>query len=165
MSYALYAFELIDQFTAEAIENRPLFQLLLQTLENLCQCNNMALVLRYFELQLLNAVGYRPQLQSCVSCQKKLEPVTNYFYSNFGGMLCQDCRQEQFFTYSLSVNGLKVLRLLQDCDYSMVNKLKLDPSLFFEMERVLWYYLRFLLERELKSITWINALREELHVN
>ncbi|MDZ4247535.1 MAG: DNA repair protein RecO, partial [Dehalococcoidia bacterium] len=78
-SQALYAIELVDQFTAGHIENYPLFQLLLGTLEELCQANDNELVLRHFEVHLLNEVGYRPQLQQCVSCQIALEPVTNSF--------------------------------------------------------------------------------------
>ena len=87
-SYALYAIELVDQFTADHIENRPLFRLLLETMEQLCQAGDNEPVLRYFELHLLNAVGYRPQLQQCVACHQPLEPVINSFCSSAGGMLC-----------------------------------------------------------------------------
>jgi DNA repair protein RecO (recombination protein O) len=59
-SYALYAIELVNQFTADHIENQRLFQLLLDTLERLCQGDNSELVLRYFELHLVGEVGYRP---------------------------------------------------------------------------------------------------------
>jgi len=74
-SYALYATELVEQFTADHIENYPLFRLLLETLECLCQAGNKELVLRYFELHLLNEVGYRPQLQQCVSCHMPLDRI------------------------------------------------------------------------------------------
>jgi len=74
-AHALYATELVDQFTADQIENYPLFQLLLETMHRLCLAGDNELVLHYFELHLLNEVGYRPQLQQCVSCRKTLEPV------------------------------------------------------------------------------------------
>ena len=35
-SYALYATELVNQFTAEDLENYPLFELLLETMYRLC---------------------------------------------------------------------------------------------------------------------------------
>src|SRR4030042_6295189 len=44
-SYALYATDLVNQFTAEHIENRPLFQLLLETMHQLCQPGDNELVL------------------------------------------------------------------------------------------------------------------------
>ena len=90
-AYALYATELTNQFTAEHDENQPLFRLLLETLHNLCQADDTDLTLRYFELHLLHEVGYRPQLQHCVSCHSPLEPITNSFCLSVGGMLCPGC--------------------------------------------------------------------------
>ncbi|MFB0559175.1 MAG: DNA repair protein RecO [Dehalococcoidales bacterium] len=158
-SCALYAIELVDQFTVEHIENYPLFQLLLETMGHLCQAGDNELVLRHFELHLLNEVGYRPQLQRCVSCQANLEPTTNSFCSSAGGMLCPNCSQSQLLTHPLSVNGLKVLRLLQNCDYNTISRLKMNPELSRELEGVMRHYLKYLLEREVKSTTWLDTLR------
>ncbi len=160
-SYALYSIELVEQFTADHIENYPLFQLLLETMHRLCQGNNNELVLRYFELHLLNLIGYRPQLQQCVSCQRLLEPTTNSFCSSAGGMLCPNCSQSQFSTYPLSVNALKVLRFLQSSDYNTARRLKIDSELSRELEAVMRGYLKYLLEREVKSIAWLDTLREQ----
>ncbi len=159
-SCGLYATELIDQFTADHIENYPLFQLLLETMHHLSQDGNRELVLRYFELHLLNEVGYRPQLQQCVSCHLPLEPVTNSFCSSAGGMLCPNCCQSQPLTYPLSVNGLKVLRLLQNRDYNIISRLKMNPELSRELEEVMRDYLKYLLEREVKSTAWLDTLRQ-----
>ncbi len=158
-SHALYAIELVDQFTADHIENYPLFELLLETMGYLCQAGDNELVLRYFELHLLNEVGYRPQLQRCVSCRATLEPITNSFCSATGGMLCPNCRQSQPLTYPLSVNALKVLRFLQNSDHNTISKLRINLELSRELEGVIRDYLRYLLEREVKSIAWLDALK------
>ena len=160
-SYALYATELVNQFTAEHIENYPLFQLLLDTMHHLCQGNDNELVLRYFELHLLNEVGYRPQLQHCVSCHSTLKPITNSFGTSAGGVLCPNCSQSQLLTYPLSVNALKVLRLVQNSEYNIISKLKMSPELSHELEGVMRGYLRYLLEREVKSAVWLDTLREQ----
>ncbi len=167
-SYALYTTELVNQFTADHIENYPLFQLLLDTMHRLCQGGGNELVLRYFELQLLNEVGYRPQLHHCVSCRSALEPTTNSFCASAGGMLCPSCRQSlalggqsQPLTYPLSVNALKVLRLLQSGDYTTASRLQINPELCRELEGVMRGYLKYLLERELKSAAWLDTLREQ----
>jgi len=160
-SYALYTAELVNQFTADHIENRPLFRLLLETMQQLCQAGDSELVLRYFELHLLNEVGYRPQLQQCVTCHQPLTPVTNSFCSGAGGMLCPDCCQSQPLTYPLSVNALKVLRLLQGSDYTTTSRLKMNPELSHELEAVMRDYLKYHLEREVKSVAWLDALKEQ----
>ena len=131
-------------------------------MEQLCAANNKELILRYFELQLLNEVGYRPQLRQCVSCQKTLEPVVNSFCPGVGGMLCPHCSPTQPFTYPLSLNAQKVLRLLQNSDYNTVNRLKIDSKLSVELEKVMCVYLKYLLEREIKSAAWMDALRKEI---
>ena len=158
-SYALYVIELVQQFTADHIENYPLFQLSLDTLKTLCQENNKELLLRYFELHLLNEVGYRPQLQRCVACKRALEPTTNLFSSSGGGMLCPNCRHSQPMPYPLSVNALKVLRFLQSSDFDTANRLKLDNELSHELETVMRGYITHLLEREVKSVNWMESLR------
>ena len=161
-SCALYTTELVNQFTADHIENYPLFQLLLETMQQICQAGNKELTLRYFELHLLNEVGYRPQLQQCVSCHLTLEPATNSFCPGAGGMLCPNCSPSQPLTYPLSVNAQKVLRLLQSSDYNAANQLKIDPELSRELEEVMSGYLKYLLEREVKSATWLDTLREQI---
>jgi DNA repair protein RecO (recombination protein O) len=160
-SCALYATELVNQFTAENIENQPLFQLLLETMHRLCHGGDNELVLRYFELHLLNEVGYRPQLQQCVSCHAILKAVTNSFCPSAGGILCPGCRQDQPQSYPLSVNAQKVLLLLQDNDYTVASGLKIDPGLSRQLEMVMRNYLRYLLEREIKSAAWLDTLREQ----
>lgn len=160
-SCALYTTELINQFTADHIENYPLFQLLKEIMEQLCQAGDKELALRYFELHLLNEVGYRPQLQQCVSCHLPLEPTNNSFCPSAGGMLCPNCSPSQPLTYPLSVNAQKVLRLLQNHDYNTASRLKIDPELSRELEKVMSGYLKYLLEREVKSAAWLDTLREQ----
>ncbi len=159
---ALYIIELTDQFTAEHIENDSLFQLLLETMLNLCQSADREVTLHYFELHLLQAVGYRPQLQQCVSCRSTLQPVVNSFSSSAGGVLCPNCYQSQSLTYPLSVNTLKVLRFLQNNDYNTASRLKLDPKISHEVEGVIRGYLKYLLEREVKSAAWLDTLRDQI---
>ena len=160
-SCGLYIAELVHQFTAEHQENLPLYQLLLETLERLCQEENKELVLRYFELHLLESSGYRPQLQECVACHKVLEPTTNYFSSAAGGLLCPACNLNQPFSYALSVNAQRVLRLLQDNDYSSIAGVNIGGGLSREIENVISGYFKYILEKELKSAAWLDMLREQ----
>ena len=160
-SCALYAIELVDQFTVEHTEDYLLFQLLANTMHQLCQAGNNELVLRYFELHLLDRAGYRPQLHQCVSCHSVLQPTINAFCSSAGGMLCPNCYRNQPLTHPLSVDTLKVLRLLQNNDYDTAARLKMNPKLSHELMIVMRDYLKYLLEREVKSALWLDTLREQ----
>ena len=113
-SYALYVIELVNQFTPEHAEDYPLFRLLLETMERLCSPEqNRELVLRYFELHLLEKAGYRPQLHQCVSCRTTLEPVhgqlvwpaslrrTSPAWRIENVLMCRSCRRIGFVSRSL----------------------------------------------------------------
>ncbi|MFH1662522.1 MAG: DNA repair protein RecO [Chloroflexota bacterium] len=160
-SYALYVIELINKFTEENIENYPLFKLLLETLKQLEKGSNNELVLRYFEIHLLSYVGYRPQLQHCVLCHSPLKQATLSFSPKAGGMLCPDCNNSQPLTYKISLDGLKLLRVLQESDYEMVNQLEAKPQSNYEIEWMIRNYIRYLLERDVKSIAWLDTIRRQ----
>jgi DNA repair protein RecO (recombination protein O) len=160
-SCGLYVSELINQFTAEHQENYGLFQLMLETLTRLCEEDTKELVLHYFELHLLESVGYRPQLKECVKCRRPLDPATNYFSPAAGGMLCPDCNLSQPFSYTLSVNAQKILRLLQNENFSVAARVKIETELAREIENVIGGYFKYLLEKEVKSAAWLDTLREQ----
>jgi DNA repair protein RecO (recombination protein O) len=160
-SCGLYVVELVHQFNPEHQANYTLFQLMLDTLNRLCEEENKELVLRYFELHLLESVGYRPQLIECVTCHHPLNPSTNYFSPAAGGMLCPDCNLNKPFSYPLSVNVQKVLRLLQNEDFPAVTRVKIDAELSREIENVIGGYFKYLLEKEVKSAVWLDTLREQ----
>jgi DNA repair protein RecO (recombination protein O) len=169
----LYILELIDSFTVEGGENRPLFDLLLDILNQLSKPESNETILRYFELHLLHYLGYRPQLHRCVGCDLALKPVVNFFSPSEGGILCPHCNSEENHHYKqtkttllklsfpLSVEALKVLRLWQSCDYATARRVRMKPELSWELERVLQEYIRYLLQRELKSVTWLKEVKEK----
>jgi len=174
MACGLYVLELIDSFAVEGGENRPLFDLLLEILQQLSEPDSSEIALRYFELHLLHYLGYRPQLHRCVDCDSPLKPVVNFFSLSKGGLLCPHCnseenrRHEQIEAISarpsipLSVEALKVLRLWQSCDYDTARRVRVKPELSGELERVLCDYIRYILQRELKSLTWLRELRRQI---
>lgn len=162
MACGLYILELVDSFTVDNNENRPLFDLLLNALNWLCQSDNNEIVLRYFELHLLDCVGYRPQLQRCVICNSPIRPVANFFGFGQGGILCFNCGQEDPSAYCISVEVLKVLRLWQRCDYATARRVVLKSELALELEQVMHGYIKYLLQREVKSIAWLGELKKEV---
>lgn len=161
-SCGIYILELIDSFTVENNENRPLFDLLLDTLHRLCQVDNSESVLRYSELQLLHLLGYRPQLHQCVSCNSPLKPVVNFFSSSQGGILCPRCSRRELMPHPLSVEALKVLRLWQNSDYATAKRVRVKPELSSELKQVLQEYIVELLQREVKSMAWLDELKRPL---
>lgn len=174
MACGLYILELIDSFTVEGSESRPLFDLSLDVLNQLSEPDSNEAILRYFELHLLHYLGFRPQLHQCVNCDSPIKPVVNFFSPSKGGLLCPHCNSEENHRYEqigaislkpslpLSVEALKVLRLWQSCDYATARRVRLKLELSWELERVLQEYIRYILQRELKSLAWLKELKREI---
>lgn len=160
ISCALYTAELVDRFTPEHMENRPLFELLRDTLHTLCLINNAELVLRYFELHLLEYSGYRPQLNNCILCDTPLKPTTNFFSITGGGVLCPDCQYKESLVQPISLNTLKVLRFLQNNNISAATRLITTPRLLLELEQLIRSYIRYLIERETSSSKWLDQVKK-----
>lgn len=174
MACGLYILELIDSFTVEGGESRPLFDLLLDVLHQLSEPDTDEIALRYFELHLLNHLGYRPQLHRCVNCDSPLKPVVNSFSPSKGGLLCPHCSSEENLPHEqtgatsarpclpLSLGALKVLRLWQSCDYPTARRVRLKPELSRELEQVLCDYITCILQREPRSLAWLRKLKKQI---
>lgn len=169
LGYAYYLAELIDQFTREGIENRPLFDLLLHALRWLGEeTSDAALLARFFELHLLQHLGYRPQLFHCVNCGREIEPVENFFSPDAGGVIDPDCMQTHRDklpghgrdAVPISLNALKVLRFLQTREWVTVRPLRLDADVHTEVELLMQRYIAHHLERNLKSVEFLRELRQ-----
>jgi DNA repair protein RecO (recombination protein O) len=179
LGYAYYLAELVDRFSEEGIENRALFDLLLHALHWLGDdANDPVLLARFFELHLLQHVGYRPQLFHCVSCGAAIEPIENLFSVEAGGVLDPNCMQTQREKLALSgaegiaghgrdaqtisLNALKVLRFLQTREYETVRPLRLSADVHTEVEALMQRYIAHHLERNLKSVEFLHRLKQPL---
>jgi DNA repair protein RecO (recombination protein O) len=159
---AHYFAELLDRFTGEGEPDPALFNLLDSALTWLCQADDLRLATRYYELRLLKLAGFQPELHYCPSCHQELQAVEDNFFSPAeGGVLCPNCGNNRRDAFALSLRAFKVLRYGQTRDWDHFRRLRLTPSLHTQVERALYRYLVFMLERNLKSVEFLRQLRRE----
>jgi len=161
LSRALYACELLDKFTELREEHTDLYRLLLDTLRRIESCDDYDTPVRFYEMALLDVLGYRPELDECVTCRRRLEPVTNYWTAAGGGVVCPACRTEETAVRPLSANAVKLLRMLLHGRFSDVARVSVDASLASELERALLEYVRWVLERDVRSASFIDTVRRK----
>ncbi len=167
IGYAHYTVELLDRFAAEGQANRALFDLLVETLDYLCTAQDLALTIRFYEIRLLALEGYRPQFFYCLNCGDEIKPVINYFSAERGGILCPRCGEgliarpgDARQARPVSVNVLKVLRYLQTHPYQECQRLRLHVTTHRDLETLMHHYLTYILERNLKSVEFLQHLRQ-----
>ncbi|MEX0749178.1 MAG: DNA repair protein RecO [Dehalococcoidia bacterium] len=159
LSRAFYASELLDKFTEPHAENFGLYRLLLDTLRRLASEPDVDTPLRFYEMSLLFDAGYTPELEECVVCRERLQPVTNYWTAGGGGVVCQNCRSDEAAVRPISANAVKLLRLLLHGRYQDVTRVTIQGELASELERALGEYVRWVLERDIRSAAFIDTVR------
>ncbi len=161
LSRGLYAAELADRMTAEHVHNFPTYRLLLDTLRRLDTGVDCDLALRFFEMKLLDQAGFRPEIERCVACEQPLEPVDNFFAPIAGGAVCRGCVPGLAGPRVLTVNALKLLRVLQRGSYNDFARIRMPAELADEVERHLRGYIITVLERDVNAAKFIERLRRD----
>ncbi|MBO0780914.1 MAG: DNA repair protein RecO [Ktedonobacteraceae bacterium] len=174
MTCAFYLAELVDRFIEDDTPHPNVYRLLLETLHALdadalatkqqraggepedALHTRTRLLLCSFEIHLLTYAGYEPGFRACAHCNAELQPVENGFAATLGGALCPNC--SRLWSRSLSLNALKVLRILHRSDWSYVPRLRLSAELLGEIEAVMHALLRYHLEHDLKSWSFLETL-------
>ena len=160
-TYAAYAAELLDKLTAEEDRDLRKYNLLSDALNWIAQGDNLLLAARFYELRLLSLAGYQPQLFRCVSGGEPIEEQDQFYSAELGGLLCPEDRDLDRRAQPITAPAVKVLRYLQTHNWDTVKVLQLQRKLHAELETIMQYNLRHILERNLKSVDFLNRLRVE----
>jgi DNA repair protein RecO (recombination protein O) len=159
-AYANYTAELMDRFTAKGEEEASaLFGLLDDTLQRLCADDDPRLAVRYYEIRLLDEVGFRPELNECVISREAVRPEDQYFSYADGGVVRPEHAIRSSGFVPIPMVTLKVLRHMQRSPYSHVRTLTISPALHDDIERVMLGYITYILEQKLQSVDFIRRIR------
>ena len=108
---------------------------------------------------MLDLLGYAPQLLDCAGCSKPLPEADAWFSPLLGGVLCATCGGHDQAGSPVSVNGLKVLRVMAGGQREIYDRLRLSSELLHEIEQALEAQLEYHLDRHLKSLDFIRSVR------
>jgi DNA repair protein RecO (recombination protein O) len=159
IGYASYIVELLDRFCYEEGENSGLFRLLVDTLSRLSEEVEPAFAVHYYEIRLLDLVGFRPHLFHCAACGEAIQPEDQYFSAEQGGVLCPSCGRGTSGVRPISIQALHLLRHMQRSDYATAQRLALSAEVDREVENIIQHYITYLLERSLNSPAFLRRIR------
>lgn len=161
---ASYVVELLDRFVYEDEGPNPtLFRLLVDTLKRLASGEDTWLAVRYYEMRLLDFLGFRPQLVECANCARKIEAEDQYFSYSLGGAICPRCGIGLPNLTRISVDALKYLRHFQRSSYAEAKRAQPMQAIRNEVEMLMHGYFTYLLERELNSPGFLKTVRRKLN--
>jgi len=161
MAYGSYVCELMDEMVRDKQRLETAYLLLLTTLHLLNAAEmEPEPILRAYELKLLAILGFRPNLEDCVSCSQNLGtgPWVR-FAPVLGGALCPTCSGEGEAVHRISRGTLETMKRLLDGDIRRAHMIRIVGDMRAEMDRVLTDYITTRTERRLKSKEFLDTLR------
>jgi DNA repair protein RecO (recombination protein O) len=159
-SQAAYVIELLDRFTYdEAIDNSTIFRLLTETLSRLASKADPWLTIRYYEMRLLDNLGFRPKLFECAHCGREILAEDQYFSYGAGGVICPTSARTEPNLRPISVEALKYLRHFQRSSFSEASRARASAEVQHETESLMQGYFTYLLERELKTPGFLRQIK------
>jgi DNA repair protein RecO (recombination protein O) len=158
---AWYLVELVDRFCEGSAESHAAFELLAQGLAALDAAPadvSRDVVARWFELHLLDVMGFRPELGQCLDCGAAIEPDGNAYSPEAGGVIGHECADRALGARPLSPDALMVLRHLQRSSLVEILRLRLPVGTQREVERLLHATVSAVLERELRTRDFLDEV-------
>ena len=159
-AYACLVAEVADKVLEERHPVDDVFQLVVTTIERLnAPQRSPRAESAWFLMRILDVLGYQPQLFDCAGCNRPLPEAATWFSPLLGGVLCRRCGSQEQGGSPISLNGLKVLRVLAAADAALFDRLRLSTDVLSEVEDALEAQLEYHLDRRLKSLEFIRTIR------
>jgi len=157
---AWYLAELADRSIEERHETEGLYALLKRAYELLDAGMVAGRVARWYEMNLADEMGVRPEVDRCVECDRMLEPDEEFrWVPPLGGVLCYRCPGPPTDSAGLSVEALKLLKAYQRMDVEAIAGLRLPPLVEREVEGAMRDFLHFSLDRDARSLAFLDEVR------
>ncbi len=157
-AYASYILELTDRMSEERQKNGGLYQLLLNSLNQLEDEKDSEMICRIYELKLLSMHGYKPILDTCASCGKGQSPW--FFSIREGGLLCESCRRKDPHAMLLLDGVARILSIVQNLDVSQLGKITVKRETKQQLQKIMYLFMDEYTGIRLKTRTFIDQLEK-----
>ena len=156
-AHAALVAELADRVTEDRHPMEGAYELTTAALDELAREPQPRRATAWFLMAALAFLGFAPQLEACASCGRPLPEAPAAFSPAAGGFLCSDCTLPGM--PAVTVQALKVLRLMGAGDIDLYRRLKLSDELLGEVEEALEAQLEHHLDRQLRSLRFLRQMR------
>ena len=157
---AWYIAELADRSLEERHAAEPLYLLLRRAYELLDAGMAPGRVARWYEMHLLDELGMRPEVDRCVECDRVVEADERFrWVPPLGGIVCQRCPGPPYERAGLTLEALKLVKAYQRLDIAALAALRLAEATEREVETALRDFVRISLERDARSLAFLDEVR------
>ncbi len=158
VAYGMYMLELTNQFTEERHPNPELFDTLLSAMYILESGADAEITARYFELQILELLGYDPHFDACIRCAQKPKQGRLGFSPSLGGVVCDACGITPSDVIWASDSIISYINALRQAEPHKLKQMKFPRGARRDLANILKWHIRYRLERDLKSADFIDSI-------
>ena len=147
---ASFMMELVDAVMQPEDKNEPVFDLALECLNGLKGSYSPDKILMIFKIKMLALSGFKPHLDSCISCGKSIQGQSR-FSLGLGGLLCARCQAQDALSRQIFRGTIATMLYIHRSDFKAALNLGMNPKIKKELGVILNSFLDFHLEKRLKS--------------
>lgn len=158
LSFASYFADLVDCFVEDRGGGEQVFDLLYAAVARAERGDRLELLARVFELRLLKALGYAPELGACLRCGAELDSDWVGFSPAMGGVICRDCAKTEQGWQRLCAGALRSARICQKASPTLLPRIALTPAVSADLDRAMRAHIQYYLGRHLRAGTFLDGL-------
>ncbi|MGE6665108.1 DNA repair protein RecO [Paenibacillus xylanexedens] len=159
-SYAFYACELLDRVLQDEETGTFWFKQLKACLQALKDEKDPVVITSLYEMKILQASGYGPQFDECISCNQERPDEQLFISPRLGGVLCRACKHFDPPAMSVSPKALKLLRLFAQLDLQRLGNISVSESTRDEIKKLMRAFMDHQLGLNLKSRSFLDQMEK-----
>jgi len=159
-SYASYACELLDRVLQDEETGTFWFKQLKACLQALKEEKDPVVITSLYEMKILQASGYGPQFDECISCNQERPDEQLFISPRLGGVLCRACKHFDPPAMSVSPKALKLLRLFAQMDLQRLGNISVSESTRDEIKKLMRAFMDHQLGLNLKSRSFLDQMEK-----
>lgn len=163
LAYASYLAELADMLLPEEEPDEEIYETVLHGFSLLEQGTiNPSLIARWYELHMLDLVGFRPELATCTSCHEQLALQGGVNGLGFsipgGGVLCPKCATSDGTSITLNGAAWQTMRYLLSAPADKLVTFHPQDDVLSTVANIITAYIEFRLERRLNALVFLHSV-------
>ena len=151
---ANYMLELVDTVMPLEHPNKKVYRLMLDYLASLEMVEDIDKLVHIFQIKILLLSGFRPHIDACVKCRKKVDGKVR-FSLRAGGLICAQCPTTETNFSMISRGTIASMLHIEQSDWSKSLRLGLTNTARKELKYILNNFLIYHLGKKIRSARYL----------
>jgi DNA repair protein RecO (recombination protein O) len=150
--------ELLDAIMPPEEVNYDIFDLSTTCLKAMSDYLYVDKIATIFKIKLLSLSGFKPHLDSCISCSSRILGQGK-FSVGLGGLICPQCFRKDLKARSIYRGTIATILHIEKSDLAGNLRLGINPQIKRELDSALASFIDFHIDKKLKSQNVLESLK------